>query len=721
MKCKKGIYKFEIFQSRDSQGERNNCEKLHPACVIASVKYLIVSNYCRFTLAREGASLESEKPVSAVTLLLVAILSVALTCFWDLFVVFLPDFAVCTQSVSNLIPTYMVDLMGGPFVMFLLTIPLMRIPPIRRHLTVPNLVYIYITALGVSYYASIYHPWWHDGIIVVSRVFTLQSYLRFVPDYVAVPKETADLLMQGIGNIGAIPWAVLFPGILWRFLFVALFGCISIGIANIFRHQWMDVEVLPFPQVLVAHTCLVNIENMDRKEWFQRKPFLIGISVGILLAIPLSGITLFPWFPDIYGWRTNTCAPGSQYVAPPDIPWNLGINKHPPVYALLLLVPLNYLISLVFYTFVYEASIFIAYYAFGAYTGYLSKGFCGRSWCSSGIPNTDPPLMFATLNTGAMLGLFVITIILERGHIVRTLRSAFGTRLEEEIGEPISYRVSWVILITSYVLLMTFFAFTGFSPWVSFVLPLSGIITWFIMAQLWGKVGFCPSPCYHLTPGVIRMFVWPSIVHPEVVSTDVALVPVLSRGWIGHGYSWGGSFFTVLASYKMASITGVNPRNVLKVMVVGLFIAMFTTEILQTVVMGIYGYNRFPSKLLIWPLEGYQDALWSNPSTLPMTQATPHLVIGFVFMVVMGYLCTRFFWLPNPIMLIVAWEWISSICGIWAACLVAWAIKYTVLRLGGSKLYEQWVVPFVGGFILGDALEVLVAALTAYGLSGIAI
>jgi hypothetical protein len=89
------------------------------------------------------------KPVGFSTLLLVAVMSVALTCFWDLFVVFLPGVAVCTQNVSTLIPTYMVDLMGGPFVMFLLMIPLMRIPLLRRRITTATLVYIYVTAMGV--------------------------------------------------------------------------------------------------------------------------------------------------------------------------------------------------------------------------------------------------------------------------------------------------------------------------------------------------------------------------------------------------------------------------------------------------------------------------------------------------------------------------------------------------------------------------------------------
>jgi len=179
----------------------------------------------------------------------------------------------------------------------------------------------------------------------------------------------------------------------------------------------------------------------------------------------------------------------------------------------------------------------------------------------------------------------------------------------------------------------------------------------------------------------------------------------------------GGSFYTVVASYRMANLTGVNPRNVLKVLAIGLFISMLTTEIVQIGIAGTYGTNAFASKCSIMPLEGYSSALWSFPSPLPLTEMVPHLVMGFVFMVVMRYLCSKFLWLPDPIVAIVAWDWVISLHGVWFACLVAWVVKYAILKIGGSKLYEASLVPFIGGFILGDALEVLLAALTSYGLA----
>jgi hypothetical protein len=37
-----------------------------------------------------------------------------------------------------------------------------------------------------------------------------------------------------------------------------------------------------------------------------------------------------------------------------------------------------------------------------------------------------------------------------------------------------------------------------------------------------------------------------------------------------------------------------------------------------------------------------------------------------------------------------------------------------LLRIGGSKLYSERVVPFVGGFILGDVLNAIIAGTLAF-------
>ena len=674
---------------------------------------------------------ERKEAVTPTTLVLVAILSACLTIFWAVFTIFLSGMmsglTYCTQNVSNLIPTIGVELLGGPFITFLFVMVFMRVPALKRHLTTTNLVYLYVTTLGVSYFANTALPWHcQAGIIIGSASDPTNYYGTYMPNFAVYSKDIATKLIEGYGSIGAIPWITVFPGILWRFLLVALFSGISLGVANIFRAQWMDVERLPFPQVMLAHSVLENIGNIEKPGWYMRKPFLMGILVGFILGIPISGAALFPWFPDIFGYRSNTCGFGSQYLAPPDIPWNLGLNKHPPMYALLLLAPLNILFSILIYTFIFEASLFIAYYGFGAYTGYLSQGFCGRSWCGSNSPYLAPPLYYNVIVSGAMLGLFVMIIFSQRNHIMETLKVAFrGAHTEQEKLEPMSYRTSWAILIVSYILMMIFFIFTGFSPWVSLTLPLVGIITWLTLAQLWGQIGFGPCPCYSITPLTTRMLIWPTAVAPtNVTSTDIALVPTVASEYIGHQTisGWGGSMYTFMASYKMASLTGVNPRNLVKVTVTCLLISMLVTWIAQVAVMGSVGAARFMGGFnpAVYPtgLGWAWWTLWFTPTSLPITQVTSWLIIGFVFMIVMKFLYNRFLWLPiDPIGAIVAWEECSGgLDGIWVAVLAAWVIKSIVLRVGGSKLYESKIVPFVGGFMLGDALEVFLAALTSYVL-----
>lgn len=650
-----------------------------------------------------------------ITLIWIAILSIALTVFWDLFALFLPPVASCTQNVSSVIPTPGVELMGGPFLVLIIVMGLIRIPRMRKYFTTANLAYLYVTSLAVSYFANFNHPWGVDGGFVFIKLMGPEQQVKYIPDFVAPSGRIVEILHYGVGNIFEIPWIDLTPNIIWHFLLVALFGGISIGLASIFRKKWIDVEMIPYPHVLLAYTAIVNIGGDIGGKRLSKIPFLIGLLVGILLAIPLSAATLFPWFPDLYMWRSNTCGPGSHWIAPSDVPWHLGLAKHPPLYAFLLLAPLHALVSILFYLLVLEVALFASFYAFGAYTGMLQIGFCGRNWCTP-TPYTDPPLNLFAVNTGSVLGLFIITVVLERRYILETLKAAFG---KTDIGqeEPISYKFSWLLLIVSFISMVIFFTATGFSVWISFVLPLTGVVTWFTMSQLWGRIGFETEPCYNFTPGFFKLLAWPTLHWPEVTSTELALAPFLVYEYAGHMSmtGWGGSFYTTLASYKMAKLTGVSPKNILKVMVVALFVSMLSTKIVQLSAYGVFGGQRF-SWPPIWRAtnESFQGFHWSRPVNLPISEVSMYIFMGFIFMVLMRFLYTRFLWLPDPLFSIVAWDWVISLHGTWVPVLVAYIIKSIVLKLGGSKLYEDWVVPFVGGFIVGNVLEVFVTAVSSY-------
>jgi hypothetical protein len=658
-----------------------------------------------------ASSQSLEEKVTAKTLIWVAILSVAIAFFWNFFENFLPPLARCTQRVNALLTP--IDFVGGPFVAFLAVMALQYFQPLRKRFTRTNLAYLSIVMITTSFYTHFATLETRNTCFLLARPLIPESVGRYVPWFVSLPSEVAELLIRGVGNLGVLPWDILFLAILWRFLLIALFAGVGISIVSIFRRSWIDVERLPFPYVDVVQTCLVNVEGMVKRNWPSKTRFLIGMLVGVLLGIPLSGATLFPWFPDLYMWRVDTCKVGSHWLAPADVPWHLGIGKHPLMYPIMLLTPTHALFSILFYTLVMEIALFISFYGFGYYTGMLGSGFCGRNWCTG--PTVAPPLYLFMVCSGAALGFFVITIILERHYIMDTMKLAFRrVDVKVEAGEPMSYRCSWMMLLLFSILVMVFFMYTGLSPWLSFVVLLSTIIIWFTLTPMWGRTVITLQPCYWLSPAMIRLMAYPTQYLPEITSTDLIIVPLLSAEWIGHtaggAYEGGGGlgtpFFVSASAYKIANLNNIHPRNALKVMVVSMLIASFITCFNQVAISGLFGHATLGYSLWDYSQEP-EWHFWTIPYNGPIIEGWPHLVIGFILMVVGRYLYTRFLWMPDPLLALVAWSWEISIDGFWLACLVAWIVKSAILRIGGSRLYEEWVVPFVGGFTMGYALEIL--------------
>ncbi|MEM2702905.1 MAG: DUF6785 family protein [Candidatus Bathyarchaeia archaeon] len=655
----------------------------------------------------------SEK-VSVHTLLMTFITTALLTFVFNVFIYFLPSKAYCTQSVSVLA----FDLMGWPFFTILILGLLKLISPsLQRYMNITKLTYIYIITYAAATFSNFGNPWWWDIGLLLARTVTSETVLMYVPEFVAVPKDAATLLINGCGSIFNIPWDVLLPAMIWHTLISALFIGICIGFASIIRREWVDIERLPFPQVTLAYTSILGLDNVKNRQWTGRTAFILGFIAGFLLEIPISGVNLFPWFPDLYSWRTNTCGPGLHQITIYGQPWNLGFDKDPLTYAIFMLVPLNSLIAMVFYVLVLELALYIAWYT-GYYTGIENIGFCGRYWCSP-TPYGDPPYYFSAIITGAGLGLFVITILLERHYIVNTLKVAFRKSSAKEEEEPMSYKTAWVIFIIFFIMMVIFLMYTGMSPWVSFVATLTGLITWIVATIIWARLATISTPCFWITPGLIKMLTWPTDIYLPITSTDLALIGPLSRHWIGHRNlaGWGNSFYISIGSYHIGRLTGVHPRNIVKVLTVALFTAVFMGHIMQIVLPGVYGgkiaMTGSPSLVLIMEIESFTSGgFWNVPTRTPISEVAPHLAIGFIFMIVMRYLSTKILWLPDPIAALVAWWWLPP----WSAALISGIIKYLVLKIGGSKLYEEQVMPFVGGFVLGVTLEIFMAAMGFYAL-----
>lgn len=662
---------------------------------------------------RQEKEVTLKPEIKITTIILLVVITALLTCVFNLHIFFLPPPAMCSENLSILA----FDIMGLPFLMILFVGLLLKVETIQKYWSMEKWVYLYISVLAASCFSTYNNPWGGDAAAAFNFMsLASPEVIQYIPEYIILPQNVAVLLLEGTGGITNLPWNIIFPHIIWFFLLQALWLGLVIGFTGIFRRLWVDVEKLPFPAITMAYLSITGLENVSKRGWIGKLPFILGFILGLILEMPVSFVLLFPWFPDVYSIRTDTCGTGwaaiHQLVIPGQ-PWIIGFAKYPLTYAIFFLVPLNVLIGIPFYFFVLNIALTVAWYN-GYYTGIENMGYCGRNWCYP-TPYNAPPLHFATIITGIGIGYMVISLFRQRHYIVDTLKKAFGKApyLKDE-AEPMSYRTAWILFTGFFTLMIAFFICTGVSPWLSFVLVLTSFVTWYVSTMIWARMVYLSTPCFWLTPAFIKLMTWPTESYLPPDSMDRIIAPLLSRTYIGHRSinGLGNIFYSCIGSYKMGSLTGVHPKNIAKVLVSVLLTAIFVGQVMGIVIPSIYGAKlRWGTRLVsAINLSWWNNQLWNLPSIGSMLELTPWLAFGFVFMIVMEYLTARFLWIPHPLSAIVAWWWLVP----WNSALIAAIIKYLVLRIGGSKFYEERCFPFIGGYILGHILEKLIAVILFY-------
>jgi hypothetical protein len=263
--------------------------------------------------------------------------------------------------------------------------------------------------------------------------------------------------------------------------------------------------------------------------------------------------------------------------------------------------------------------------------------------------------------------------------------------------------------------MIVFLVVTGLGLWQSIVLMLATTITFFASINIWARAGMDWEQTDSQST-VIRAILYPYSGTPAVGSQELAITTVISTlyGGAGYNFGWYGSLYTVASSCKMAKLTGVNPRNVLKVAAVALFTSMLTSHIAQIAIVGTVGGARIPGQYVTsghaWWAWG---CFWTRTGPYPLADMASNIAFGFIFMVVMRLLYTRLLWLPDPLAMLPVWAPLTY-HGLWFPALVIWVVKSLVLRIGGSKLYEEKVIPFAGGAAAGIALEMLIMVCSYY-------
>jgi len=573
------------------------------------------------------------------------------------------------------------------------------------------LTYLYAAGSGLISVASTdSYPIGNFPLLLYDSVY-LAPDVNPWPSIMAPPGSVVQPLVTGGASV---PWGSWMPTLFWWGLLYAGLAIIALAQGNIWRRRWIDVEKVPFPQTRIATELVDKATGIGPFRVRYGTPFLVGSLLGVAYQLPLLLSYMFPWFPDIYGWRTNTCTMGAQWITP-DSPLAgiVGLaqfNKNPAFGAVFYMAPLNVLFGAWFWYLVFAVLMQVAF-MMGYYTGITGNPGCGRVWCGTvGYRVGEPFKWNAFSSAGVSTGIFIGYIAINWRYLVETINAAMGKlgkdRLDEfDRTEPTSYRNSWGLFLLGAVLIIGAFMAADVGLPAAILLVVTNVVVAFVCTRSYSLVGFIVPAGSNFYEGPMKMLLNAGANPNSEWYVAMGMTYSLAcEPTTGGGAST--AFITSLGSYQMASVNKVSVKNVFMIQLFVCVIAAFIS--IAGAVWGYYtfGITKMPSQSFYsWYSNYTPDEVANRPTYEPWL---PHMAAGAAFAMLLSFLHARFVWFPlEPLGFLLATDGHALIEGIWTMTLAAWVAKIITLRIGGSKLYEKTGTPVAIGFLIGVVLIVI--------------
>jgi len=564
---------------------------------------------------------------------------------------------------------------------------------------------LYISTIGLMAFVT-YNGWPNNGDYIGYLANRILAPEMELPSLFVVPVEVVQPMVTGGA---AVPWGALMPFVVFWWLMMAAYAVFYIAIASLLRHHYIDVEKVPFPQTLVTVTLankFLETGNIRKKLGM---PLIIGMVLGLIYQIPMFLTALYPWFPDIYGWKTNTCNHGGTWVtagsALAQIPGMAMLNKSAVHAAIFFMAPLSVLTSAVISNVIFQILMAVAYYS-GYYTGILGLDGCGRVWCGAICYRRGEPFKWDAFSSAGMsTGIVIFYLILNWRVISSTFKQAIGG--VEVKGEPVSYRVAYIMIILSVIVIAALWSLVGLSLAPIVVLILSNFICTFASTRVYSLIGYDAPAGSTFYYGPMRLVMGATPTETNIKEWSLAMIntEITGQAFL-HG--WGTPLITSLSSYKMGSMMGVDNRSIFKVLLVVGILAPLISQLGYLWGLYTFGVNRLPSTSwtsLIPPVSSVPN--WPVPG-----EWIPHFIGGILFAGLLSWLHAKYLWFPlEPVGFLLITDGHALLEGLWTVITVAWVIKLIILRVGGSKLYEEVGVPAAIGFIAGAVLVFFIGSI----------
>lgn len=491
-------------------------------------------------------------------------------------------------------------------------------------------------------------------------------FWRFIPDWVTVSdRRILQGYVEGQSSLydSRIWQAWLIPGLAWSgfvILLVFVMACISV----IVRKQWTEGEKLSYPIIQ-----LPLYMTSDKSRFLKSKPMWIGFALAAGMDI-INGLHfLYPAVPGL-GGRLYDLLP---YFT--EKPWNaIGWTPaavFPYAVGLAFFIPLDLSFSCWFFYLFWKVERII-----GSAIGLRAL----------------PEFPYVEQQTsGAYIGLCIIALWGTRKHIGAIFRTVFMGRSKgiDDSDEAMRYRTTLIAMLIVIALLTLFCVRMG----MSVPLVLAFLILYYALStaitRMRAELG---SPVHDLHFSGPDMMITKAMgvrrISPGNL-TGLSFLWFFNRAYRGHPMPH------QLEGFKLAERSGASNKK----MLIGILLAVFlATPVSFWAYLhagyklgGPYGYSSTPfDRLQTWLY---------NPAQ-PDYAAAAAMCVGFISTIFLAAMRMRFiWWLFHPAGFAVSSSWSMNV--FWGSIFISWAIKLTILKIGGLKLHRQ-SIPFFLGLVLGE-------------------
>jgi hypothetical protein len=168
----------------------------------------------------------------------------------------------------------------------------------------------------------------------------------------------------------------------------------------------------------------------------------------------------------------------------------------------------------------------------------------------------------------------------------------------------------------------------------------------------------------------------------------------------------------IFDSYKMAAITKIDNKVAFQAAILCGVVSIVLSISLYVTVGNTFGLSKIP-----YTNGGGTDLFYVGmPSFVNVKPAAiawwPWSLAGLITAVVLTTLSQSLVWWPlHPIGIYLATCRPLWYPGYWSNCAIAYVIKQGIIKTGGIKTYEEWLLPILTGFLVGYTFVSVVGGL----------